>query len=75
MEAQSAVAEITESLIRPTDLAELIGVPVATLANWRCAGKGPPFLKVGRHVRYRPRDVEMWIASRVTTPETVTAPR
>ncbi len=75
MEAQSAVAEPTESLIRPTDLAELLGVPVATLANWRCAGKGPPFLKVGRYVRYRPRDVERWIAARVTTPEIVTATR
>lgn len=64
---------VVEALFRPTEVAELLGVPVATLANWRCAGKGPPFLKIGRHVRYRPGDVDAWIADRVTRPRTVTA--
>jgi len=75
VEARAVVAEIADPLIRPADLGVLLGVPVATLANWRCAGKGPPFLKVGRHVRYRPPDVDAWIAARVTTPESVTGPR
>ena len=65
----------TDRLLHPTDLSELLGVPVATLANWRCARKGPPFVKVGRHVRYRPADVDRWIADRVSIPETVSAPR
>lgn len=67
--------ETPGSLFRPGEVAALLGVPVATLANWRCAGKGPPFLKVGRHVRYRRGDVDGWIADRVTRPETVTASR
>lgn len=71
MDAEQTVTEFSESLFRPTDLGELLGVPVATLANWRCAGKGPPFLKVGRHVRYRRRDVDKWIADRVSRPGTV----
>lgn len=64
--------DVVEALFRPADVAQLLGVPTATLANWRCAGKGPPFLKVGRHVRYRRGDVEAWIASRVAQPGVVT---
>jgi excisionase family DNA binding protein len=37
------------------------GVPVGTLANWRYQGRGPRFVKVGRHVRYRRSDVEAWL--------------
>lgn len=65
----------TGRLLHPIDLSELLGVPVATLANWRCSRKGPPFVKVGRHVRYRPADVDRWIADRVSVPETVGAPQ
>jgi predicted site-specific integrase-resolvase len=45
------------TLLHPVDVAELLGVPVATLANWSSLGKGPPFLRVGRHVRYRASDL------------------
>lgn len=36
-------------------------VPEGTLANWRYQGRGPRFVKVGRHVRYRRTDVEAWL--------------
>ncbi len=58
-------------LLHAADVAELLGIPVATLANWRASGKGPPYLQVGRHVRYRTVDVETWIAGRVRDPEAV----
>jgi len=58
-------------LLHAADVAELLGIPVATLANWRASGKGPPYLRVGRHVRYRAIDVEAWIADRVRDPEAV----
>ena len=60
------------TLLHPVDVAEVLGVPVATLGNWRSLRKGPPFLRVGRHVRYRPGDVDAWIAARVRDPEVVT---
>ena len=44
----------------PTIAAEL-GVPEQTLAQWRYLGKGPAFIKVGRHVRYHPEDVKAWL--------------
>ena len=65
----------TGRLLRPGELSELLGVPVGTLANWRSARTGPPFVKVGRHVRYRTGDVDAWIADRVFVTETVTPPR
>lgn len=65
----------TGRLLRPRELSELLGVPVGTLANWRSARTGPPFVKIGRHVRYRRGDVDEWIAARLFVPETVTPPR
>jgi excisionase family DNA binding protein len=61
----------TDPLMGPGEVSALLGLPVATLANWRCAGKGPPFLRVGRHVRYRRRDVDTWIDAQVRHPEAV----
>ena len=35
-----------------------------TLEAWRCRGGGPPFIRVGRLIRYRPDDVARWCESR-----------
>lgn len=53
--------DVEDRLLRPDEVAELLGVPVGTMANWRYQGRGPAFVKVGRHVRYRRRDVDAWI--------------
>lgn len=42
-------------------ISELYGWAVSTLRNWRHLGKGPPYLKVGRSVRYRLDDVEAFL--------------
>ena len=68
-------AATVEALLGPGELSVLLGVPIATLGNWRCAGKGPPFLRVGRHVRHRPDDVAAWIDQQVHDPEVVAAHR
>lgn len=44
-----------------------INVAPKTLANQRCRGDGPPFLKVGRLVRYDPALTDEWLAKRVCT--------
>ena len=41
--------------------AAYIKVPLRTLDQWRYLGKGPRFIKVGRHVRYRRDDVDRWL--------------
>jgi excisionase family DNA binding protein len=48
-------------LLEPPTLAERLGVPETTLAQWRYRGIGPRYAKVGRHVRYREEDVEAWL--------------
>jgi hypothetical protein len=39
-----------------------LGVPVATLHQWRYLGTGPDAFKVGRHLRYDPDVVRRWVA-------------
>ena len=50
----------------PLDVSRYLGVPPRTLANWRYLGRGPAFLRVGRHVRYRAADVTAWVESQLT---------
>jgi len=56
-----------ERLLTVEDLAEYLGVPVATLYAWRYQRQGPPGFRVGRHVRYRWADIEKWISDRIKT--------
>lgn len=48
------------------DLAERYGVPEATIYKWRTHGTAPPGLRVGRHLRFRQKDVEAWEEDRVS---------
>lgn len=45
----------------PKDLAAEFGVPVTTVYQWNSKRTGPRAARIGRHVRYRRRDVEAWI--------------
>lgn len=54
-EEESAVA-ICES-----ELARRANVSIAVIRKWRREKSGPRFLKLGRLVRYRVRDVEAWL--------------
>ena len=38
-----------------------------TFTNWRCAGIGPPYVKVGTRVFYRPESVREWAKERERT--------
>ncbi|MEN8041342.1 MAG: helix-turn-helix domain-containing protein [Actinomycetota bacterium] len=57
--------ESPDRLLTVEDLAEYLGVPVATLYAWRYRRQGPPGFRVGRHVRFRWSDVEAWIEDRI----------
>lgn len=56
--------ESADELMTPEDLAALLQIPLASLYAWRQKGSGPPGIKVGRHLRYRRKDVEDWLDSR-----------
>ncbi len=51
----------TDRLLSPEEVARFLGVPVKTLYQWRYKGLGPQAFRVGRHLRYRPADVEAWL--------------
>ncbi len=51
-----------DRLLSPRELAAYLGLPVATLYQYRYRGEGPPGYKIGRHVRYRWSDVQVWLA-------------
>ena len=61
--------KIGKKLLSAKELAEFLGVQINKLAVWRMTGDGPRFLKLGdgsrAAVRYRVRDVEDWLESRV----------
>lgn len=53
-------------LLSPTEVADLLGVTTQTLAVWRCERRYVlPYVKVGSYVRYRPTDVDQFIAARL----------
>ena len=49
-----------EPLLSAQQLADYLEAPIATLYAWRHRGEGPPGFRVGRHIRYRRTDVELW---------------
>ena len=57
-----------ERLLSVRELAEYLGVPVTTLYTWCHRDEGPPGFRVGRHIRYRRRDVENWVNSQLNNP-------
>jgi predicted DNA-binding transcriptional regulator AlpA len=44
------------------DVDQFLGVPVATIYQWRVRGEGPPATKLGKHLRYEPGVVRAWVS-------------
>jgi integrase len=56
---------LKDGLLSPEELAQNLGLALATLASWRSRGMGPAFVKTGRRIWY-PRDrVESWLAKQL----------
>lgn len=53
-----------EQLLTEADLATMLKTSQRAVQAWRTRGGGPPFIYVGRLVRYTARAVDTWIASR-----------
>ena len=46
----------------PAGVSEYLGVPLATLAQWRYFKTGPRYMKIGRLVKYKKVDVDAWLS-------------
>jgi excisionase family DNA binding protein len=51
---------IAPTFLTQRELADLLRLPERTLEDWRLTRHGPPYLKLGRHVRYDLADVVAW---------------
>lgn len=54
---------LPERFLTPDNVADLLGVSVETLYQWRHKRTGPPAFRVGRHLRYDPTKVQRWVDS------------
>lgn len=50
-------SQCNPDLLNAEKASNAIGVSIKTLANWRCAGSGPEFRKIGSRVFYRRSDL------------------
>jgi hypothetical protein len=58
----------------PGELSDFLGIPEHTLSQWRCWGKGPRWVRVGRYVRYPRRDTQEWLDAGADSPQQARAP-
>jgi predicted DNA-binding transcriptional regulator AlpA len=49
------IAADPDAALNENQAAEFLGVSVRTLQAWRVRGGGPPYVKIGRAVRYQRR--------------------
>jgi hypothetical protein len=52
-----------QNLLTETEVAKQLRVSLAALRRWRVEGRGPRFIKVSSLVRYRPEELEEWVAA------------
>ncbi len=68
--AATPVADLPgcERLWSITEVSDFLGIPVATLHQWRYLGSGPEAFRVGKHLRYDPDAVRRWLIERCRRP-------
>jgi predicted DNA-binding transcriptional regulator AlpA len=67
---KSVPTEQRSRLLNAEDIAEITGLSVETLAQWRSQCKGIPFVKLSRNcVRYRQQDLDRWLDERIVRVE------
>ena len=50
-----------QKMMTESEVSEATGFKTTTLRQWRAERRGPRFIKIGRSVRYREVDIEVWI--------------
>ena len=45
-------------------VADYLQLSRSTVQKWRMQGIGPPYVKLGKSVRYLPEDVESWLKTK-----------
>jgi excisionase family DNA binding protein len=58
----STIVDNTREYLKREEAAKIVRVAPQTLAKWASERVHLPFIKVGRHVRYRLSDLQDWLA-------------
>lgn len=53
--------EIKPGYLTSVEVADMLGVSCRTLHRWHRLRKGPPQIKIGRHIFYRSQAVQAWL--------------
>jgi predicted DNA-binding transcriptional regulator AlpA len=53
-----------DPLLHPAEVAKLLKVSLSWLAKARMRGDGPPFIKIGRSIRYSELALNSWMKAR-----------
>ena len=68
MSTQQTV-DLVRELLTEVEAGEILGgISRITLQSWRSRGEGPPYLKIGRLVRYRRQALTDWLETRERNP-------
>lgn len=57
-----------ETYFKPREAADYVRSSTSTLAKRRMNKQGPDFVRLGRAIRYRQRDLDDWMAASVGRP-------
>jgi predicted DNA-binding transcriptional regulator AlpA len=57
---------MNDNLMSARRVAEYLGITYEYLGILRMRGGGPPYIKIGKSVRYHPREVETWRLSKLS---------
>ena len=61
---KAAAALIPLTLLSPKEAAKLLKVSTSWLAKARMTGDGPPYIRIGRSIRYSEAGLLQWLKSR-----------
>lgn len=64
-----------QRLLNEHEVADSCSISVLTIRKWRSQKRGPQFVKIGVLVRYRPEDIDAWIAGQSLVPPTTLVAR
>jgi hypothetical protein len=55
-------------LLTQAEAGEYLSLSPRLLQQWRYLGQGPPYARLGRHIRYRRADLDAWVAVNAVEP-------
>lgn len=58
---------MSNPLMHTVEAAQYLSLSKPTLERFRLTGEGPPYLKLGKAVRYRRTELDAWLESQLIT--------